>query len=228
MFVTLTAPSFGPVHSRRTDVDGTGAALPAAARGRDLPRTASGSPAAKSTTRTTRASASRSARAALTTSTRCCGTRWHPSCGAAPRSQLPRELARLTGVSERRLRQTGPRVLRQGRRVSSAAARCTSTSCCASTARNRRTRPTRSSRRRPSSRPSCSIDARPRPRSSTCRCSPRTPDADDRDATAAREIRWGAQIEVRALDTDGAARRRRARPATSPSTRPRAPRRSAG
>ena len=61
VFLTLTAPSFGPVHSRRV-VDGKVAPLPAAPRAARRARTASRSPATRSTTRTTRGWASRSAR----------------------------------------------------------------------------------------------------------------------------------------------------------------------
>ena len=44
----------------------------------------------------------------------------------------------------------------------------------------------------------------------------------------AREIRWGTQVEVRELDTQARPRMRRCAPATSRSTRPSRPRRSAG
>jgi len=84
VFVTLTAPSFGPVHARR---EKDGRVWPADRAGRARPaRTASASPAATSTTTATTGSASRCAGTATTTPARSCSTPAPPNCGAGSSS----------------------------------------------------------------------------------------------------------------------------------------------
>jgi len=81
VFVTLTAPSFGPVHSSR---EKDGRLLPAArADEAGSVRTASACPAPRSTLPMTTGSASRCARTAMTTPARCCSTPTPPNYGAA-------------------------------------------------------------------------------------------------------------------------------------------------
>ncbi len=80
-FVTLTAPSFGPVHSRRTGKGGgVVACRPGAAAGRA--RTGGRSPAPSGTRPPTLASGNRSAATASTTPAPCCGTPTPRNCGA--------------------------------------------------------------------------------------------------------------------------------------------------
>jgi hypothetical protein len=72
VFVTLTAPSFGPVHARRRRTAGSWRADPA---GKAAPaRTASACPVATSTNATITGSVSRCARTVTTTQQRCCST----------------------------------------------------------------------------------------------------------------------------------------------------------
>jgi len=84
VFVTLTAPSFGPVHARR-DKDGRSWPADHAGKARHV-RTASGCPAARSTPGMTTGLASRCARTATTTPARSCSMPAPPNCGAASSS----------------------------------------------------------------------------------------------------------------------------------------------
>ena len=149
VFLTLTAPSFGPVHSRRVD-DGEGAALPAAPGRRDVParrlaRVREGPRRGRPVPRRAdlRALLRLRARGAVERD----GAR-----AVAPhaRSSSPRELARLARAS----RSASCRCWSPTSRSpsSSAAARCTSTASCASTAS---ARTASSRRRRPSTTRSC-------------------------------------------------------------------------
>ena len=196
-----------------------GAALPAAPRRRGLPaRRLAG------LQRDPRRGRPAPRRAALpatasTTSTRCSGTRSRPSCGGARAIQLPRELARLLGVSRSGCARCACPTSRSP--SSSAAARCTSTASLRLDGAQPRTASCRGA--------AGEFDARAadrrgaRGRASTSRCSPRARRAAagcPASRRAAREIRWGAQVEVRELDTRRSPRRRRRARATSPSTRP--------
>ena len=81
-------------------------------------------------------------RTASTTAARWCGTTRSASCGAARTMYLPRALARLTGMTQQRLRELRARRLRQGRRVPAPRARAparrrsASTGRCPTTARD--------------------------------------------------------------------------------------------
>lgn len=80
VFVTLTAPSFGPVHARR---EKDGRVLACRPRRKDKTcRTASACPARRSTPGRTTGLASRSVQTATTTPGRCCSTPAPPNCGA--------------------------------------------------------------------------------------------------------------------------------------------------
>ncbi len=133
VFLTLTAPSFGPVHSRRVGRR-QGAAVPAAAQAARSARTACRWPAARCMTRTIRAWASRCARSALTTSTRCCGTRSRRELWRLTRDPAPARARAADAASART--GCGCACPTSRSRSSSAAARCTSTACCGSTARS--------------------------------------------------------------------------------------------
>ncbi len=85
VFVTLTAPSFGPVHAHR-EKDGRIAGVPTAPEGQAPARTAAGCPAARSMPGMTTGSASRCARTATTTPGRFCSMPALPNCGAGSRS----------------------------------------------------------------------------------------------------------------------------------------------
>ena len=190
VFVTLTAPSFGPVHSRR-ERRRQGAALPAAARRAEVCRARRPARrAARCTTRTIRGSASRSAPTALTTSTRCCGTRWRRSCGGAPRSRSRASSPAWSASAQRRLRErvrvSYVKVAEYQRRgalhfhvvVRLDAAQPTDG-------------PSWSSRRRPSSRPSCSSDAVARRGRARVGALPHPGRRRLPTRAGAREIRWG-------------------------------------
>ena len=207
VFVTLTAPSFGPVHSRRAERDGKarrcrprrdGAGLPArrAALVRRGPRR-----------RMIRGSASRCARTASTTSRRCCGTRWRRSCGAARRSRSRASSRAWSGVTQRRLRErvrvSYVKVAEYQRRgalhfhvVVRLDARAAEGP-----------RPSWSSRRRREFTARAARPTRSAPRSSTHGAPPPRRERRRRGATAAREVRWGAQVDACASSTCGRARR---------------------
>jgi hypothetical protein len=85
VFVTFTAPSFGPVHTRVVTSGGKVAQCGRGAR-RTSARMGAGSPAGSGTGKTMPASASLCARTATTTTPPWCGTSTRPSCGAAPSS----------------------------------------------------------------------------------------------------------------------------------------------
>ena len=104
MFLTLTAPSFGPVHSRRARRGRETAALPAAPRRRDVPARREPRLLARSTTRAIRVSASRCARECFDYEHAVLWNAMAPELWRRTSIQLPRELARLTGVSVKRLR----------------------------------------------------------------------------------------------------------------------------
>lgn len=85
LFVTLTAPSFGPVHTARLDRHGN----PAPASRAPTParvNTGSRRLAGPAMTLTTRRRASRCVGGASTTRPRCCGTPMRRSCGGGPAS----------------------------------------------------------------------------------------------------------------------------------------------
>ena len=93
VFVTFTAPSFGPVHSRpvrqHTCTDKSRCTLPAPAlprppRRRHAASTAAPPPASPATAATIPSSASRCARTATTTPPTWCGTTRQANCGGAP------------------------------------------------------------------------------------------------------------------------------------------------
>ena len=131
--------------------------------------------------------------------------------------QIPRELARLTGVAARSCAARA-RVVREGRRVP--APRRAALPLRAPARRASAERRRASSRRRPSSARELLIDAA---RAAVAARVGALPAPDERRRAAGsrrrrREIRWGAQVEVRELDARRPARRRRAR-ATSRSTR---------
>ena len=203
LFVTLTAPSFGLVHSRRTDAQGR-------AR-RCRPRRK-----AEVCRHGVRLSCSEvhdddDPRVGEPLCARCFdytqAVLWNamaPTLWRYTSNAIPRELARLVGTSERKLRRrvrvSYVKVAEYQRRgalhfhvLVQARPRATA-----------RTRPRGSSRRRSSSRPSCSSAPSAPPSSAREVLSP-TPEPGDRDATAARAVRWGPQTEIRPLELDGAA-----------------------
>ena len=153
LFVTLTAPSFGPVHrtrrvgERRSTRAGLGAAPGSA-------RTGARSRARCATTKTTLPSASRCAPSASTTAGRCCGTPmcsrlWGRTC-----HRLYREVAQAGGLSTPAAALGGPALLHQGGRVPGPRARPPPRRPPS----RRRGRAVRA-RRRPGSTPRCSADA---------------------------------------------------------------------
>ena len=85
VFATFTAPSFGPVHTRRPQPGGRPPAADPAAKPPPA-RTDGGCPAASATKTPTPAWDGRCARTATTTQRPWCGTSTPPSCGGAPPS----------------------------------------------------------------------------------------------------------------------------------------------
>ena len=84
LFVTFTAPSFGPVHSRKAQGR---LVFPCHPTAKARPARMAGGPAAGSaTTKTTPAWASRFVPAATRPAPRCCGTPWPVGCGRGPPS----------------------------------------------------------------------------------------------------------------------------------------------
>jgi hypothetical protein len=81
VFATFTAPSFGPVHSRRHRGKTVLPCRPAATRRPAAARTAATSPARPATARTTRGLAARCAVTAMTMKRRCCSTPGPGTCG---------------------------------------------------------------------------------------------------------------------------------------------------
>ena len=213
LFVTLTAPSFGLVHSRRTDSAGQRAALPAAAQGRGLPRTACGSPAARCTTRTILGSASRCARAALTTTHAVLWNAMAPTLWRYTSNAIPRELARLVGTSERRLRRrvrvSYVKVAEYQRRGALHFHVLVRLDRAQPPGRGREGRAAAGRVHGAS----CSSEAVRAAVERTSVLSP-TPDA-ERSATRPRRatIRWGPQTEIRPLELDGASAAEAARTA---------------
>ena len=184
VFVTLTAPSFGPVHGQRRG----GLCRPR----RDRPvraRTAGPCGAPPATPMTTTGSGSRCARTVTTTRGTCCGSGTPPSCGAAshrldphPRHRWPASPA--SGV-------TSPGVVHEGGRVPGP---------------RRDPRARRGASRRPH-RPRQPPGRRPRHRRPGRRRHHRRrhgPARRPADGLEPVALRWGAQVDVRPIASGAA------------------------
>ena len=202
VFLTLTAPSFGPVHSRRV-VDGKARRCRPRRDGETCPHGVSlacgevhdeddprlGEPICARVLRLRARGAVERARArAVAADARSSSRASSRGCSASSRSELPRA-----------------RVLRQGRRVP--APRRAALPLRPAPRRRRRGRRARGAGAR--ARHAAADRRRARGRRGTCRSSPPPPTTDGRlpglAPAPAREIRWGAQVEVRELDTRGSA-----------------------
>ena len=216
VFLTLTAPSFGVVHTRPLGPDGQ----PRRCRPRrDKPICPHGVPLSCRAIH-----AEDDARLGEPLCRECfdyarrgrSGTTRSASCGATRRSTCPRAMARQVGMTRpRSSARSAPPTSRSP--STSAAAWCTCTCSRASIARCPSTAPTRSIRPRGASTSSCSsarfreaVAGRQRARRRRARRRPRA---------------LGRQLDVRQLRPGTSAARS---PATWPSTRPRAPSRPAG
>ena len=201
MFVTLTAPSFGAVHTRRLGPDGR----PRRCRPRrDAPvcehgvRLSCGARARRGRPVPRRAALPRLLRPRRP---RCSGTTRSASCGGARTIYLPRTLARLTGMTQKRLRELRARRLRQGRRVPAPRARAP--------ARRDPARPRDA--RLPRARGPPAAAARSTSSCSRTRCARPSPtvDAPLPGELGGGRVRWGDELDVRRLDRRGARRGRR-------------------
>ncbi len=116
LFVTLTAPSFGAVHSRLPE-QGGGPALPAPARCRPCPHGGLSSCCTPARRQTMRSSVTHCARTASTTGAPCCGT---PTCPGSVVADLAGPLPRGgpgSGAERPPGALGGPALLHQGGRV---------------------------------------------------------------------------------------------------------------
>ena len=204
MFLTLTAPSFGPVHSRRVTSTARRGAAGRAATARSCRARRLGSPAARSTTRTTRGSASRSARSCFDYEHAVLWNALAPELWRRTRDPDParaRAAARGHASGGCAVRVSYVKVAEFQRRgalhfhcvVRLDAAQPRTASCRAAAGRVHDAQ--------------LLIDAALAAVAARVGASPPRRDDGRRrlDAAPAREIRWGAQVEVRELDT-GAAR----------------------
>ena len=204
MFVTLTAPSFGLVHTRPLDPDGRAAALPAAPRRAGLP--ARRAAVVRRGARRRRSVPRRAAVPGVLRPRGRAGVEQHARRAVAAHDDLPAAHARApdradAGAAAR----ARARLVRQGRRVPAPRPRAPARADPAGSRDARVPRATSCTRRRGAS--TVELLERRRPRRPSTTSTRRS-----RDELGGGRVRWGTELDVRQLDAGTSARRGRRLP----------------